>query len=448
MASSIYVEDNTGAQYLYQTGQTGTNVTYLSAGKTGTWKWIATREGYNYQAGTFTPATGGDFLAATAWTPNASLIITDPAVLAAYTNLSDVNMMNDYFAYWTTLNAGIPYAAKVFKDGTALNFSDADIYYSNTATVPLAYDKPTNKFTIKATTVGQGSTLFSVKTTGTVSAEAGTTINIAYQDASGLRANIFNLDPEGFGVTWYVRYMKNSGGSWTYVSGTGNTAAVLMDVALYDVQVRAAGYDWKSLQIDTAKTQILDAALAYQISANNTPQYTMSYDTALANAFQYDATAMKVSVANTTGAITAPGFAELYQATQRIQHLPALVWTWSAPVTANSSTQKILIPPSNPISMYLTAASNSSVKLTCPVIYSDTGASADDRVLGNASGYSIILGSPATAESAGLRSEIVSDIIAKIGGTGFVVDTHSLVQVTDFSELAYKNAKQAKLNTF
>ena len=448
MASSIYIEDNSGAQYLYQTGQTGTNIQYLAAGKTGTWKWIATREGYNYQSGTFTPATGGDFLAATAWTPNASLIITDPVVLAAYTNLSDVNMMNDYFAYWTTLNAGIPYAAKVYKDGTALNLSDADVYFSNTATVPLAYDKPTNKFTIKATTVGQGSTLFSIKTTGTVSAEAGTTINIAYQDASGLRANIFNLDPQGFGAGWYLRYKKNSGGAWTNVSGTGNTATVLMDVALYDVQVRAAGYDWKTLQIDTAKTQILDAALAYQISSLNTPQYTMSYNTALANAFQYDSVAMKVSVANTTGAIIQPGFAELYQATQRIQHLPDLVWTWSNPVTANSSTQKILIPPDNPIHMYLTAASNSSVKLTCPVIYSDTGASADDRVLGNASGYSIILGSPATAESAGLRSEIVSDIVAKIGGTGFTVDTHSLVEITDYSKKARDYAKAARNNTY
>jgi hypothetical protein len=448
MASSIYVEDNAGAQYLYQTGQTGTNVNYLAAGKSGTWKWIATRLGYNYQAGTFTPATGGDFTAATNWTQNASLIITDPVVLSAYTNLSDVNMMNDYFAYWTTLNAGIPYASKVFKDGTALNFSDADIYFSNTASVPLSYNKATNKFTIKATTVGQGSTLFSVKTTGTVSAEAGTTINIAYQDASGLRANIFNLDPQGFGEIWYLRYKKNSGGAWTNVSGTGNTSTVLMDVALYDVQVRSPGYDWKTLQIDTAKTQILDAALSYQISATNLPQWNMSYDVTLANAFQYDSVSMKVAVANTTGAIIQPGFAELYRATQRIQHLPDLVWTWTNPVTANSSTQKILIPPDNPIHMVLTAASNASVKLTVPVIYSDTGASADDRVLGNSSGYSIILGSPATAESAGLRSEIVSDIIAKIGGTGFTVDTHSLVEVKDFAEKAYKNAKQSKINTF
>jgi hypothetical protein len=403
--------------------------------------------GFRRQSGTFTPALGGDFNEGMIYIPDETLLITDPTILSAYTNLADPNMMLDYAAYWRTLAAGIPYD-KISRNGTAVDFSDADIFFSNTATTPLAYDALTNTFTIKATTIEQGSTLFSIRTTGDVTVEAGTSLNIAYQDASGLRASIFNLDPEGFGITWYLRYKKQSGGTYIEVSGTGNSATVLMDVALYDVQIRAAGYDWKTLEIDTAKTQILDAALAYQVSAINTPQYTMSYDVALADIFQYDPVSMRVSVENTTGAIISPNFAELYQATQRIQHLPALVWTWVAPITANSSTQKILIPPTNPVNFFLTNDSNSSVKLTAPVIYTDTGASADDRVLGNSSGYSIILGSPATAESAGLRSEIVSDIIQKIGGTGFEVDTHSLVQVTDFSEKAYRNAKQAKINTF
>lgn len=448
MTSSIYVEDNSGAQYDYQSGKTGSYIDYFAPGKTGTWKWIATRLGYYFQSGTFTPGAGGDFAAPCTWAQNVNLIITDPAVLAAYTTLNDPNAVRDYVAFWETLNAGIPYAGKMVKNGTAVDWGNANVNWVSSGATPLAYNSATNTFTVVTTNHVAGSTLFSHITTGLMTFGSGVTFGVAFQDSDGLRANVYNLDPEGFGITWYLRYMKNSGGTWTNVSGTGNTATVLMDVALYDVQVRAPGYDWVSLQIDTAKTQILDAGLSYHVSANNTPQYTMSYVTALADAFQYDATAMKVSVENTTGAITAPGFAELYQATQRIQHIAGLVWTWSAPVTANSSTQKILIPPSNPISMYLTADSDASVKLTCPVIYTDTGASADDRVRGNASGYSIILGSPATAESAGLRSEIVSDIIAKIGGTGFEVDTHSLVQVTDFSELAYKNAKQAKINTY
>jgi hypothetical protein len=124
---------------------------------------------------------------------------------------------------------------------------------------------------------------------------------------------------------------------------------------------------------------------------------------------------MQVSVENETGAIIQPGFAELYQATQRIQHIPALVWTWSAPVTANATSQKILIPNGNPIRMFLTDESDATVKITCPVIHADTGQSADDRVRGNPAGFSIILGSPATAESAGLAAQIISGL----GGSGY-----------------------------
>jgi hypothetical protein len=64
----------------------------------------------------------------------------------------------------------------------------------------------------------------------------------------------------------------------------------------------------------------------------------------------------------------------------------------------------------------LTTASTNTVKITCPVIHADTGASADDRVRGNAAGYSIILGSPATAESAGLAQQIISGL----GGASYL----------------------------
>ena len=64
--------------------------------------------------------------------------------------------------------------------------------------------------------------------------------------------------------------------------------------------------------------------------------------------------------------------------------------------------------------MQLSDSSTASVKITCPVVHQATGQSADDRVKGNPSGYSIILGSPATAESAGLRADILSDVIKYI----------------------------------
>lgn len=252
---------------------------------------------------------------------------------------------------------------------------------------------------------------------------SGGVVNVPYQDVDGLRVTVTNLDPEGFGITWYLRHRQTGGSTWTNVSGTGNTALILLSEGAYDVQVRAPGYDWESaLSLNTDVSLSLSAALRFQVSANNTPQYEMPYSEALADAFQFDLPSNKVAVENETGAIIQPGFAELYRATQRIQHLPDLVWVWTSPVTANATSQKILIPDDNPISMFLTEGSNASVKITCPVIYSATGSSADDRVRGNADGFSIILGSPATAESAGLQAGIV----AALGGPNYDGETHSL----------------------
>jgi hypothetical protein len=270
--------------------------------------------------------------------------------------------------------------------------------------------------------------LSQVKTTGTIESQ---TNEIPVADVAGSRASVSGLDPQGFGITWYLRWKPEAGSTWVYASGTGNATQILVDTGVYTVQVRAKGYDWKTLSFDTDLSLSLDLGLSYHISSNNTPQYTMPFDADLEAIFSYDAEAMQVAVTNTTSGILNPGFAELYQATQRIMHLSGLVWTWTNPIKANATSQKIIIPTGNPLQMFLTADSITSVKLTCPVIHEDTGSSADDRVRGNASGYSIILGSPASAESAGLQAAIVAEILAAtlkanivqvnevpVGGTG------------------------------
>lgn len=266
------------------------------------------------------------------------------------------------------------------------------------------------------------------------------TIDFPFTDSLGSRIAVFGLDPENFGVTWHLRYRKKAVGStpagaWINVSGTGNTTTILAEIASYDVMIRVPGYDWKTTEIDTNETLSLDVNLSYHVSANNTPQYTMSFNEDLEAVINFDYATNSVSIINTTGTIINPGFAEFYRATQRIQHIPALVWIWESPVTANSTSQKILIPTGNAISFFLTEDSNASVKATCPVIHQASGQSADDRVRGNSSGYSIILGSPATAESAGLQSAIVSDLLEKLGGSGYSVGTDSLKKIKDQLDL-------------
>lgn len=270
--------------------------------------------------------------------------------------------------------------------------------------------------------------LSQVKTTGIIESQAN---EIPVADVNGSRCSITGLDPQNFGVTWYLRIKKTTGTTWSNYSGTGNNTQIVIDQSEYNVQVRVPGYDWKSVILDATLSLSLDLNLSYHVSANNTPQYTMSYNESLEALINFDYNANSVSITNTTGAIINPGFAEFYRATQRIQHIPALVWIWESPVTANSTSQKILIPAGNAISFFLTENSNASVKATCPVIHQASGQSADDRVRGNSSGYSIILGSPATAESAGLQSAIVSDLLEKLGGSGYSVGTDSLKKIKD-----------------
>jgi hypothetical protein len=252
------------------------------------------------------------------------------------------------------------------------------------------------------------------------------TINGIYQDNTGARAFVTNLDPESFGVTWNLRYKKVADSTWTIASGTGNNTTILVDPASqYNVEARVAGYTWKSVTFDPAVVLELNMALSYHMADDGTPQYLKAFNSALVDIFEYNDTTMEVEVTNTTGAILQPGFPELYRVVEKVQQDPALVWFWVNPVTTNSTSQKVLIPPTSPLRMYLSMDSDASVKITCPVVYSDTGISADDRVKGNPDGYSIILGSSATADS----SLIVSQLIEQLGGDGFNTNTHSLTKI-------------------
>jgi hypothetical protein len=250
-------------------------------------------------------------------------------------------------------------------------------------------------------------------------------ISMPFTDIDGVRVAVTNLDPENFGVTWNIRYKIIGETVWTELTGTGNTTVLLADTAEYRLQARVAGYTWKEIEFDTSISLSVDLGLQYHIADDGTPQWLKPFNQSLVDIFEYDDTTMEVEVTNTTGAILQPGFPELYQVIEKVQQDPTLVWFWVNPVTTNSTSQKVLIPPTSPLRMYLSTDSDASVKITCPVVYSDTGISADDRVKGNPAGYSIILGSSATADS----SLIVSQLIEQLGGQGFNTENHSLIKI-------------------
>ena len=251
------------------------------------------------------------------------------------------------------------------------------------------------------------------------------TIGVPYQDVLGSRILLSGLDPQGFGVTWNVRYRKVGETAWVTISGTGNSTVILTDTSEYELQARVAGYTWKETTFNTGVVLSVDLALQYHVADDGTPQWLKSFNSSLVDIFEYNDAEMEVEVTNTTGAILQPGFPELYRVVEKVQQDPTLVWLWVNPVTTNATSQKVLIPPTSPLRMYLSTDSDASVKITCPVVYSDTGISADDRVKGNPDGYSIILGSSATADS----SLIVSQLIEQLGGQGFNTNNHSLTKI-------------------
>jgi len=271
----------------------------------------------------------------------------------------------------------------------------------------------------------RGAKFRQLKLTGTGILTNDGTINFPFEDALGTRVSVNNLDPENFGVTWNLRYKKTSESVYTEISGLGNATQIIVENSVYDLQARVAGYTWKTIQFDTAESLSVDMALQFHLADDGTPQYLKPFNQSLVDIFEYDDDAMEVKVTNTTGSILEPGFPELYRVIENVQQDPSLVWLWINPVTTNATSQRVLLPPTSPLRLFLSADSDASVKITCPVVYSDTGISADDRVKGNPDGFSIILGSAATADS----SLIVSQLITQLGGVGFNTSTDSLTEI-------------------
>lgn len=322
---------------------------------------------------------------------------------------------------------GADYGGNFFSlDGKTLSTSFDSVVIDPLATSKIAYNQATNTLTLKSAEISSNSIVSEWRNLGgTFDFQNDSKISGVFADDDGSRVAVSGLDPEDFGVTWNVRYKKAVDSTWIELSGTGNVTTILADLAEYNLQARVAGYTWKNITFDTNETLGIELALAFHETANGTPQYLESFNASLEGIFEYNDAEMSVEVTNTTGAILQPGFNELYRVVERVQQLPALVWTWVNPVTVNATSQKVLIPPTSPLTLFLSDDSDASVKITCPVVYLDTGISADDKVKGNASGFSIILGSSATADS----SLIVSQLIDQLGGSGFNTETHSLTKI-------------------
>jgi hypothetical protein len=321
-------------------------------------------------------------------------------------------------------------ATKAFKyDGTEQNFETPtpSALIVSAAGTNLTVFKDWNVEVASGVTFSRGDSFRELSLTGTGVLTSAGSVTFPFRDADGLRVTVSGLDPEAFGVEWYLRYKLQSENTFVEIDGTGNTALILVADGVYDIEARVIGYDWATTVLDTAEALSIDINLRFQQAADGTPQFLKPFNQSLVDIFEYDSNVDEVKATNTTGAILEPGFNEMYQVIGKVQHNPNLVWIWVNPVTTNATSQRILVPPTSPIRLFLSANSDASIRITCPVVDSVTGISADDRVKGNPDGFSIILGSAATADS----SLIVSQLINQLGGQGFETSEHSLVSVSN-----------------
>jgi hypothetical protein len=337
--------------------------------------------------------------------------VTKTITVTANSTLDDLYDITKAYKYnGTEDNFQVPTAGALLANGAG-----------ETITVAEDYDLIVNS----SVSLLRGAKFRQLKLTGTGELTNDGTINFPFEDALGVRVSINNLDPEGFGVTWNIRYKEVGETAYTELSGTGNSTQIIVDNAVYDLQARVKGYTWRDIQFDPAESLSVDMGLQFHIADDGTPQYLKSFNQALVDIFEYDDIVDEVKVTNTTGAILEPGFPEIYQVIEKVQQDPDLVWLWVNPVTTNATSQRVLVPPTSPIRLFLSNDSDASVRITCPVVDSETGVSVDDRVKGNPDGFSIILGSAATADS----SLIVSQLINRLGGDGFESTEHALVKI-------------------
>ena len=431
VGTSLVVYDASGVTKFFQQEVTtaGTYNYYIPPGATGTYYYAIEQYGKKREEGNFPANSGGILFYVPSYAEEVGISETTKATVAAYTAIDNLDKLYDYTAYKRLSESIIKLGQIATRNGSAIDFGDVAFDVDKTASTVWNYDSVNKKLIVKANIFGKGSTMNEARTNSLMTASNGATISIPFEDSLGLRGTVLGLDPKSLGGSWYLRYRLQGATTWTEMSGTGNSAAVLLASGIYDIEAAANGYDRKATTLDTTLSLSIDMSLSTQLAADETPQYLKAFDSAISNIFNFDTATGTVIVTNTTGDIIMPSYAEMYRAVDRIMNDPALVWSFTNPVKTNSVAQAITIPNGNPLEMVLSANSNASVQLTCSIVLASTGALAYSRIKGNASGYQIILGSPGDATSAGLKNSIVTELKAILGGAGYNETKHSLIDI-------------------
>lgn len=186
----LAIYDDTGTRQYYQNTD-GTIV--LPSNATGTWTYKIARYGYQFIQGSFVvdPNTGATIEIAPSYTPD-NFVTSNPAIVAAYTDLNTSERIYNYLNYWTTTSSGIdyvPFYSKAFGSITI----NKNVTLDATAGSILTYNGST-LLTLKCTGLSEDIIFVS---NGNIIAQNGTT----YSDDVKIRAANLNSEFILGGVT-------------------------------------------------------------------------------------------------------------------------------------------------------------------------------------------------------------------------------------------------------
>jgi hypothetical protein len=186
----LAIYDDTGTRQYYQNTD-GTIV--LPSNATGTWTYKIARYGYQFIQGSFVVDgnTGATIEIAPSYTPD-NFVTSNPATVAAYTDLNTSEKIYNYLNYWTTTTSGIdyvPFYGKAFGSITI----NKNVTLDATAGSILTYNGST-LLTLKCSGLSEDILFVS---NGNVVAQNGTT----YSDDVKIRATNINSELILGGVT-------------------------------------------------------------------------------------------------------------------------------------------------------------------------------------------------------------------------------------------------------
>jgi hypothetical protein len=184
--SAVYVEDNNAVQKYYNASVSGTVTLYIPPTATGEWYYAVEKYGNQRQSDFFTFSGGFKAITVKALT-DVGITQTNPATVAAYTELENPDKVYDRVAYARLSVPFISYGQIVFRDGNAIYLEQSDMVVKQTASAIVAFNYTTKVLTVKAASMEPGAVYKTIITDppATIEADTNEVISVNVEDANG-----------------------------------------------------------------------------------------------------------------------------------------------------------------------------------------------------------------------------------------------------------------------